>query len=117
MVDALYPTQSALRALGKKLEVTANNVANLDTEGFKKSRVIFQESSPSGVMVSINHVDSPGTPLSTEEGKNEKQESSNVDVGEEIVNLINTKQAYTANLKTVKAEEEILGTLLDVLDK
>jgi flagellar hook protein FlgE len=117
MVDALYPTQSALWALGKKLEVTANNVANVDTEGFKKSRVIFQESSPSGVMVSINRVDSPGSPLPTEEGKNEKRESSNVDVGEEIVNLITTKHAYTANLKTIKAEEEILGTLLDVLDK
>ena len=34
-----------------------------------------------------------------------------------MVNLITTKQAYTANLKTIKAEEEILGTLFDILDK
>ena len=117
MVDALYSTQSALRALGKKLEVTANNVANMDTEGFKRSRAFLQESSPSGVMVSINRIDSPGSPLPTEQGGNEKRESSNVDVGEEIINLITTKHAYTANLKTIKAEEETLGTLLDVLDE
>ena len=117
MVDAIHPALSALGALERKLEVTANNVANIDTEGFKKSRMIFQESSPSGVMVSIDRIDSPGSPLSTVEGMNEKRESSNVDVGEEIVNLITAKHAYTANLKTIKAEEETLGTLLDVLDE
>ena len=38
MVQAVNSAISALQALGKKLSVTANNVANMTTGGFKKSR-------------------------------------------------------------------------------
>jgi len=117
MIDAICPALSALRALGKKLEVTANNVANIDTDGFKKSRAVLQEASPSGVTVSINRIDEPGAPLPSEEATTKTREASNVEIDEEMVNLITTKHAYTANLKTIKAEDEVLGTLFDVLDR
>jgi flagellar hook protein FlgE len=38
MVQAVSSAISALQALGRKMGVTANNVANLTTSGFKKSR-------------------------------------------------------------------------------
>jgi flagellar basal-body rod protein FlgC len=117
MINAVYPALSALGAFGKKIEVSAHNVANINTDGFKKSRVILQEASPSGVTASINRIDQPGSPLPFEEGRGEAGETSNVAVEEEMVDLITTQHAYTANLKTMKAEEEILGTIFDVLDK
>ena len=117
MISAIYPALSALRAFGEKLGVTANNIANINTNGFKKSRADLEEASPSGVNVSIHRVETPGAPLPPDRDTGEPEESSNVSVEEEMVNLITTKQAYTANLKTIKAEEEILGTLFDILDK
>jgi len=34
-----------------------------------------------------------------------------------MINLITVPHAYAANLKSVKAEDEILGTLLDIVDR
>jgi len=116
MVDAIYSALSGLRAFGTKLGVTAHNVANIHTDGFKKSRVLFEEASPSGVTARVNRVDSPGSPVPSEDGTGEPRESSNLAVEEEMVNLMTTRHGYTANLKTIQAEEELVGTLLDVLD-
>jgi flagellar basal body rod protein FlgG len=117
LINPIFSALSALAALGEKLGVTGNNIANMNTEGFKKSRAILEEAAPSGVTVSINRIDTPGSPLPSEGGGQGVRESSNVAVEQEMVDLITTKDAYTANLKTIKTEEEILGTLFDVLDK
>ncbi len=117
MINAIHPALSALRAFGQKLGVTGNNISNINTNGFKKSRVDLEEASSSGVNVSIRRVNTPGAFLPPDPETGEPQESSNVSVDEEAVSLVTTKQAYTANLKTVAAEEEILGTLFDILDK
>jgi flagellar basal body rod protein FlgG len=117
MISAIYPALSALRAFGQKLGITSNNIANISTNGFKKSRVVLEEAYPSGVKASISRVNIPGAPLPPEKETGEPQETSNVIAEEEMVDLITTKQAYTANLNTIKAEQEILGTLLDILDE
>jgi len=117
MINPIFSAFSALAALGEKLGVTSNNVANMDTEGFKKSRAILEEATPSGVTVSINRIDTPGSPLPSEGGGQGVRESSNVDMEHEMVDLITTKDAYTADLKTIKTEGEILGTLFDILDR
>jgi flagellar hook protein FlgE len=41
-------------------------------------------------------------------------EASNVDVNEELVNLIIAQRAYQANAKTITAQDEILGTLVNM---
>jgi flagellar basal-body rod protein FlgG len=41
-------------------------------------------------------------------------ESSNVDLTQEIVNMIISKHGYSANARTIKASDEMLGTLLDI---
>jgi len=117
MVSALYPALSALRALGDKLGVTSNNIANVNTDGFKKSRAVFEDASPSGVTVSISRVETPGAPLPVDRETGEIRESSNVAIEEEMVDLITTKHAYTANLNIIKTEEEMIGTLLDIVDE
>jgi flagellar hook protein FlgE len=106
---------SALGALGIKLGVTANNIANVNTDGFKKSRVLLQNTDLYGVTVSISRVDTSGMAIFSGDGSASMQESSNVDLGEEIVNLKTTKYAYLANLKTIKVEDAVLGTLFDSL--
>lgn len=43
MIDALYISASGLRSDQKQIDVISNNVANLHTPGFKRSRVNFVE--------------------------------------------------------------------------
>jgi flagellar hook protein FlgE len=114
MSNALGIALSAFRALFTKLDVTANNLANAGTAGFKKSRADFQEAPPGGVKVSISTVDTPGSPLPPAEGEREYQESSNVSLAEEMVNLIITQYTFSANLKTLQAGEEMQKNLLDI---
>lgn len=110
MTPVLDAALSALRSFGKKMDVTANNIANADTDGFKKSQAVLEEANPSGVTVSISKVNTPGAMILSEEAL---RETSNVSLDEELINLKTTKHAYNANLKMMKAEDERLGTLLD----
>jgi flagellar basal-body rod protein FlgC len=115
MTSALNAALSALRAHEKKLDVAANNIANVNTDGFKKSRAVLQEADPSGVVVTISRVNTPGSPIPSMEGSGEIRESSNVDLAEEIVDLHTAKYGFQANLKTLKTEDEMLGSLFDIL--
>jgi flagellar hook protein FlgE len=105
---------TALRALDKKMEVTADNTVNANTDGFKKSRVDTQEAYPAGVKVTLSRTDTPGTPLPAEEGSLDPRESSNVSLEEEMRDLITTRYQYRANLEVIRTEDEIQGTLLDI---
>jgi len=113
MIPAMDSALSALGAFGKKMEVTANNIANVDTEGFKKSRADLQETDH-GVKVDISRVNTPGAPIPAEDGTGKMNETSNVDVAEEIVNLKTTDNGFQANLKTIQAEGKMLGSLFDI---
>lgn len=42
-ISALYAAASGMKALDTQLNVTANNLANLNTVGFKRSRVNFED--------------------------------------------------------------------------
>jgi len=112
---AMKSALSAIDAHGQKIDVTANNIANVNTDGFKKSRAVLEEADSSGVVVSIDKVNTPGAAILSGDGTGEVRESSNVDVAEEIVNLQTAKHGFQANLKTLKAEDEMLGSLFDIL--
>lgn len=58
-VPAAQIAVSAIAALDRKLDVTTNNIANANTDEFKKSRAIFQTKDVPGVSVTISEVDNP----------------------------------------------------------
>jgi len=43
MIPSIQSSVSALRALGKKMGVTSNNIANVNTPGFKKKTTVIQD--------------------------------------------------------------------------
>jgi flagellar basal body rod protein FlgG len=117
MIPFISSNLSALRALGKKVSVIANNVANIESEGFKKSRAVLIEGSKNHVSVDISRVETPGPLIDVEEdGKMVQKEMSNVDLAQEIPQSSLAKTFYRANLKVVKEADEMLGTLLDILE-
>ena len=109
-------TISALKAYGIKMGVTANNVANVESEAFKKSRAVLREGRQGGVEVDIERIDTPG-PIITEIEKGEvvKKELSNVDLAEEIPQSIVAQRSYEANLKTIQTQDEILESVIDII--
>jgi flagellar hook protein FlgE len=103
---------TAINAFDKKLSITANNIANVNTDGFKKSRAVIEEKETSGVSVFSERVNTPGD-IVTIEGVD--REASNVNLEEELVTLMVNQNNYAANLETVKATDELQGTLFDIM--
>ena len=115
MMNATSISLSALNAMGKKLDVTANNIANTLTDEFKKSRVTMEEGHPNGVEAVVDRVETQGFPKeSIRDGESVTVESSNVELSEELPELAITRTAYGANLKALKAQTDMLGSLLDI---
>jgi flagellar basal-body rod protein FlgC len=115
MIAPLNAPVSALKAFGQKLGVTAGNIANVNTDGYKKYRALFQEGPYDAVEVTTSR-DETGMPFGRlEEGEQPVQAASNVALEEEFPELITSVYGFKANLKTLKAQDEILGNLLDTL--
>jgi len=115
MLTSMNTALSALGAYLKKQDVTANNIANVNTTDFKKSRAEFEETSQGGVTVTISRIETPGNPLPPDEVIGGDHQMSNVGLEEELVDLITTQYGFEANTKTLQTQEELQGTLLDML--
>ena len=117
MIASINTALSALGAFQKKLTVTSNNIANAMTPGFKKSRVEMVESINGGVEPVIEPVAVPGPSIleDTPQGP-VLVEQSNVDLGEETLNLIIAQRGFQASVRVLQAQNEALGTLLDRRD-
>ena len=116
MIFSVNSNLSALRAFGVKMGVSANNVANVNTDEFKKSRAILQEGPGSRVQVDIERIDSPGHPIiEVDDMQIIERESSNVDLAEEIPGTILTQRGYEANLTTIKTQDEMFGNIIDMI--
>ena len=112
MSNAADIALTAIRAFDRKNDVIAHNIANVNTDGFKKSRADLAQATPSGVTVSTKPVNTPGDTVTI---GGVERETSNVDAGEELIALIVNTRATEANIRTVKTTEEMQGTLFDIL--
>lgn len=115
MIGGIYSGLSALRAIQTKVDSTANNTANINTDGFKKTQVNLVGGAPHTVTAEVRKVETPG-PLVYEQGPDGAGlvEKSNVELSEEIPNMMLSKRAFQANVKAIQAADEMLGYLLDI---
>ncbi|PFG15271.1 flagellar hook-basal body complex protein [Bacillus sp. es.036] len=80
MLNSMYSGVSGMRGFQTKLDVIGNNIANVNTVGYQKSRVLFEDMLSQSVagnsvnsmqvglgssVSAINMVDSPGSPMTT----------------------------------------------------
>jgi len=100
----------ALEALGTSQAVSANNIANVNTDEFKASSVVL-ESGPGdqGVEVAAIHESTASGAMI------EGVEASNVDLGREMVDVTRTGRAFSANAVAIRASEEMTGHLLNMI--
>ena len=93
-------SQNALSGLAfaqRRLEASAHNIANAATEGFQRQEVRGQTAPGGGVSFSIERSEQPSTGLFIED----------------VVAQLESKQAFLANLRSLRTEDQILGRLLD----
>lgn len=87
---------SALQAYGTGLQVTAHNMANLNTEGFTASRTTFQENGAGGVSATAANT------------------RDSVDISREATTLLSDKNGFKANLTVLKTAGDMTGELLNI---
>ncbi|MBI5633682.1 MAG: hypothetical protein HZA15_09420 [Nitrospirae bacterium] len=88
---------SALSAYRTRLNVTANNIANANTEGFRPSETMMNENLNGGVSAAIRQFDIP-----------------DVDIAKEMVDLMTTELGFKAMLKTISTEDEITSSIINI---
>ncbi|MBV7541650.1 flagellar basal body protein [Acidovorax sp. sic0104] len=90
---------SGLQAAQLRLDASANNVANMNTPGYRREVVAQQEAADSaGVQASLQR----------------EQDAKGVALEQEAVEQMSATYAFKANLQTIKTQDEMMGSLLDV---
>jgi flagellar basal-body rod protein FlgC len=111
LMDVLSIGGSGMNAAMTQLNVTANNIANLNTPGYQSQGVDLVSLSQGGVGVGGITTDTTPGPVDPT-GK----EQSNVDLASQSIDLMREKTLYDANAAVVRTGNQMLGSLLDMFD-
>jgi len=90
----------ALAAFDTSLAVTANNIANISTEGYHSRSVSLSEGA-GGEGVQVASVNTA--------------QASGVDLTREVTGLMQTSRAFEANATFIRAAEETTGHVLNLI--
>lgn len=119
---------SALGALSTQMQVSANNVANMNTNEFQASRAdlqtgpqdqgvqvsaIMQDQSPGPLVPSLERTTNPET--GQVDTSWQYVQGSNTDLAREFVGMTATQHAYEANAVAIRTQDEMYGTILDIM--
>ncbi len=114
MSNAVDIALSAIRALDRANDVIANNIANVNTGGFQKSRTATAQAATGGVTLSVEQLKLPIDTVTLGEESQRVPETSNVELDEELIALMVNRRSFEANIQSLKTTEEMQGTLFDL---
>lgn len=89
---------SGLQAASTRLDVSAHNIANVETPHFRRQQAQQEAMPQGGVKVSVQQLDAEGP-----------------DFAGDVVEQMAAGYAWVANLQVIKADARNTGTLLDTL--
>lgn len=113
MEMAMQAAISGVQAGESRLDVTANNIANVNTDGFHASVVTTKARNPYGTETVISEPSVQGNTYVDEQGN--IKEMSNVDVATQVVNLLIAEATVKANAEALRTADSLTGTILDLL--
>ncbi len=114
MSNAADIALSAIRALDRANDVIANNIANVNTRGFQKSRAATTQAAASGVTVSVEQLSLPIDTVTLGGEGQTAPPTSTVALDEELIALMANGRSYEGNIQTLKTTEEVQETLFDL---
>ena len=126
MVSAINTAVSGLAAAGKRLEVSANNIANQFSTKSQINGVtvdqpyvaqqVDQVSLTNGGVEAITHDVNPASVTIVDpNGQGATEQVPNVNTDQELVNQNIAAYDYKANLKTIKVQDNLDKSLLDII--
>ena len=131
-MSAFHISVSGLAAQAKRLAVSASNLVNMRSAGvdpaatdpaatdqaFRPQRTIDVAQPGGGVRAEVVPISPPSVPLFDPGDPRADADGvvhlPNVSLEEELVTQIAAKRAFQANLRTLQAQDEMLGALLDL---
>ncbi|SLM29927.1 FlgG1 [Desulfamplus magnetovallimortis] len=113
MVSSINNSAQAIQAFGTGMAVTANNVANVESDDFKSSRAVMNEGDNGSVRVTLSQDASQGPLVTGSDGMT--KELSNTDLAKEFTGMINFQSGYDANIKAVQAADDMKGTVINMI--
>lgn len=90
---------SGMNAAAFSQDITAHNIANVNTESYTSKDVVQTEVFPVGTRIS-----------SVRDNSTEKS-----DITKQMTDLETNKNSYTANAKAFKVQNQMYGTLMDLV--
>ena len=117
-VNGLGAPYSALVANEFRLATSANNVANINTDGFKATEVGTSDlgyinSIGQGTQVTATYANPRPGPVAMDTSGG-MSEQSNTDPAVEVTNQMAARNAYSANLGMARTADEMNQTLIDL---
>lgn len=89
---------SGLQAAQARLSVSAHNIANATTPGFRRQQLALSTDAGGGVATSVVRAPAPGAALERD-----------------VVDQLQARHEFAANLAVFRTADRMTGTLLDVL--
>ena len=119
-VNGLGTPVSALQANQFRLDVTANNVANVNTDGFQASSVATADRAyindiGQGTRVTATYQPQRPGPVAVDTAVDGSMvEQSNTDLVNEMTNMMAARSAYGLNTAMARTVDEASETLIDL---
>lgn len=119
--SALRVTSSALRMQAQRLQLISQNIANIDTPGFRRKMAPVETAQDSGDVAlgrtfldqrALEKIYQPGHPLADASGH---FDGSNVDLIMEIADAREAQRSYEANLKMFQQTRQMSSALNELL--
>ena len=125
MTRTMSAAASGMAAQAARLRLSAENIANVDTPGYHRKLVSFEETMQRGddarVVATgpleldqspLSRINDPNHPLAGPDGY---YDGSNVDLMVEIADAREATRSYEANLRMFDQARQMAGSLLDLL--
>lgn len=127
-IDGLGAPLSAIQANQTRMDVSANNVANVNTDGFKASTVQTSDAAyindiGQGTQVTGTYAPSRPGPVAIDTtggggggtGMSGLTELSNVDLASEATNQLGAQAAYNFNISMLQTANDMTKSVLDIM--
>ena len=99
----IYTPLSGIKNAFYRQDVVANNVANINTKDYKQINVVNESVKGGGVK---------GRAVISQAPAN--RNGNNVNLVEQVVNQMNNVNQERANINTLRAQNEMIGSLIDI---
>lgn len=100
----LNTATSGMRTATTRQGVTANNIANVETPGYRQMNARQSEMTPAGTQISaITRTPNPNA------------SASGTDLAQQMVDLKLNNYDFTANTKVFKVQDSMIGEAIDLI--